>query len=396
MHKSKEFFNHFIMRYGRYLVALLSLALILVRRDMLKVDFIIVVLSFLIIFHAKNGILKKVLLLALIIRVLFLLWDIFVMPLPETGPGSDAVMFEEIAWQWAEKGILNVISHFTSGAFMYSWVVAILYSFFGRNLFLVRYINVFISVVSILLVYRIAGKYLERKKLLFGFNMRCLSSINLFLLITYREVFIVFFIFLGSFSFLLWTEQERFTYILISELSFVLSMGFHLGMIIGIFIGALVSIVYMIKFLKKRELKQAKKSILVFIVISLIITVVFLTGFGFEKIPSELSDVSVDLAKIQITAARDRAAYLTGLKVQNKLDIILQFPIRFAYFLFAPFFWMVKVPIDIIGFLDGLMYLVLTILILFKFRDLFKEQKFACFNLSFLFFEIWSFSLTTS
>jgi len=125
------------------------------------------------------------------------------MPLPETGPGSDAVMFEEIAWQWAEKGILNVISHFTSGAFMYFMGCCYSLFFFGRNLFLVRYINVFISVVSILLVYRIAGKIFGKKEAtISALICAVFPALIYFSLFTYREVFIVFLYLLGSFSFL--------------------------------------------------------------------------------------------------------------------------------------------------------------------------------------------------
>ena len=59
--------------------------------------------------------------------------------------------------------------------------------------------------------------------------------------------------------------------------------------------------------------------------------------------------------------ARDRAAYLTDLKIASPVDLVYAVPLKAIYFLFAPFPWQISAPVDFVGAFDGLLYLGLTV-----------------------------------
>ncbi len=95
----------------------------------LLVDLSFVLAGFLVIifFFPKKA--RKILLLSFTIRILFIIIDQCIYPLPKSGPGSDAYMFESRGWLWSQNGITWLMKNFTSGAHMYSWFMLCLFNF---------------------------------------------------------------------------------------------------------------------------------------------------------------------------------------------------------------------------------------------------------------------------
>ena len=76
---------------------------------------------------------SRILFVALILRILLLFFGNYIIPLP--GSTSDAVQFENKAWEIAQGGFFSLLSNFKFDPFIvFSWFHAIPYSIFGRSL----------------------------------------------------------------------------------------------------------------------------------------------------------------------------------------------------------------------------------------------------------------------
>ena len=100
-----------------------------------------------------------ILIVALTLRVLFILFgNIFILP----DSGGDAIHYEKQAFIWSQGGFLNVFNYFPgiSTRFL-SWIIALLFSLFGRSFLMAQSLSLFFGMASIflgrLLVKRIWG-----------------------------------------------------------------------------------------------------------------------------------------------------------------------------------------------------------------------------------------------
>lgn len=362
----------------------------------LLVDLSFVLAGFLVIifFFPKKA--RKILLLSFTIRILFIIIDQCIYPLPKSGPGSDAYMFESRGWLWSQNGITWLMKNFTSGAHMYSWFIALVYSIFGRNSFLIQFLNSLFGTFIVYNIYLIAKNiWSEKEGNISAWICAFFPTLIYFSVLPFREVPIVFLFTLGLFFFLKWVKESKIPYVFISQCFFALSMGLHTGMI-----WVITFPIFEVSYEIALALKTKNRSILVkktfaFLIVLFIFLIVFSTGFGFEKMPNNTSNVISSLEEEQENAARDRAAYLVGLSIQKNIDIIWQVPLRIIYFLFAPFIWMVKIPIDLLGFFDAIFYIALSLLIIFSLKIIVKS-KYVLILLVFLLGEIIIFALTTS
>jgi hypothetical protein len=98
------------------------------------------------------------------------------------------------------------------------------------------------------------------------------------------------------------------------------------------------------------------------------------SGWGTEKLNTE-EGLSVDvITNSQEAASRDRAGYLRNFQSSSPVLVIVQAPIRIAYFLFTPFPWQVTEAADLVGLVDGLLYLTMVI-IYFRRRRMLMDNK---------------------
>ena len=76
---------------------------------------------------------SKILFVALLARVTFLLLGHYFITLPDST--ADAETFEIVAWRIGQDGFLSVISNYQGpSARFISWLLAIPYSLFGRSI----------------------------------------------------------------------------------------------------------------------------------------------------------------------------------------------------------------------------------------------------------------------
>ena len=86
------------------------------------------------------------------------------------------------------------------------------------------------------------------------------------------------------------------------------------------------------------------------------------TGVGVEKLWILIRDFDIGtITSLQAYSARGRGAYLSDVQVTAWLDILWNLPLRVLFFFASPFIWMVSQFRDVLGFLDGLVFLYVVL-----------------------------------
>ena len=128
-----------------------------------------------------------------------------------------------------------------------------------------------------------------------------------------------------------------------------------------------------------------------------IVLFMYKNNIGTEKLYLKSGGVDAEkLAWIQEASAEGRAAYLQGFSSNNIIITIIQLPIRILYFLYTPFIWMIRKPIDILGFFDALLYIYITIKIVKNRKEIKNNHIYLYYILISVIFMIIAFSIGTS
>ncbi|WP_033845250.1 hypothetical protein, partial [Geobacillus thermoleovorans] len=344
----------------------------------------------------KSKIILVILLVAFFLRAGLAFTHAFLIPLPDSQ--ADAIMFERLGWEWANDSDRSIFSNFTTGAFIYSWIISILYMFTDRSPLMIQGINVFLGTISVYLVWLITMKITNANKRVSGFAALIVAlwpTLNLYSALTMREEWISFFTIIGIYYSVLWWEKNKIIYFLVSISSFLGSLSFHSGMVSFLVIYCcLILFRWFSSFLQNKGNSFIRQSLLLMFMAGIIVFVLF-TSFGLEKLGKIMNDGLEGLSDQQEIAARSRAAYLSNLTIQSPVDFVWMTPIRVLYFLFAPFPWMITNLVDVIGFVDSLMIMWLFYGI-YKNKESIYKNKSALIILLFLIGGIIVFAIGTS
>ncbi|QZA32872.1 glycosyltransferase family 39 protein [Hydrogenibacillus sp. N12] len=331
-----------------------------------------------------------VLLMALILRTALALIHAFVVPLPDSQ--ADAVMYHHTAEMWSSEGLGGALKHFTTGAFLYSWVLAVIYSLTGPVELAGQSLNVLLGVASVYLVWRIAmcltnGDVRTAKRA--AWIAAFFPTLNLYSAITMREAFIVFFFLLGTLYIINWSQNWSPVQFVKGTAAYLASGFFHTGMFMSIItLGFLLSSMQAYKLLKQRgRLSLKLLGAAVFLVFAA--AVVLMTGWGMDKI-----GIAKNISYFHEYTSSERAGYLQSMTVESPLDLIWQAPIRLFYFLFAPFPWMVRSAIDLFGLVDALLYFLMTSMIIGRWKNI--DSRALKFSLAVVAVGLLAFALATS
>jgi len=320
----------------------------------------------------KNSHIKNPLMIALFIRVVLALVQFYLFPLPDST--ADAVTFERVAWEMTSQG--NLIDSFTTGAYMYSWIISVFYSLFGvRSPLFMQSVNVFLGVMIVFNVYKITELIYKDKKVskIAAFISAIYPTMALYSAITLREAFFTYFATAGMIFFVKWLRRNGIITFLISNLLFLISSLFHTAGFFLIFSAFVILLIKLFKTFKKKEF-PFKKIVLVFVGI-LLILVMFTTGIGLNKIIGLLNAENFEEALIttQLNYQSGRSAFPSFLTPNSVEGIIVLSPIRLLYFVFSPFIWDISAAGDIFGLIDALI-LIYIFLNIFKFKK-YKQYK---------------------
>lgn len=312
-----------------------------------------------------------ILVIAFIIRVVVLFWDlygrrIFVLP----NSGADSEMYYRYSVLISEN--LSLLGN-TRGR-IYSDINGLLFYLIGPQRIFGQYMNVLIGILTIFVIYKIlclVNINEQVKKIIiciiaFFPNSIIMSAIFL------REAIPTFFVSLSLYYFIRWFSETKMIYMILAFVMLGISSVFHSG-VIGIILGYTFTFLFYKR--GKNKFMFSRKTITSFILIIIMFSLAF-TVFGsmifvkFQKV-EEFNDIY----QVATPNGAGDSAYLTGLQINNLLQLAIYGPIKSIYFLFSPLPLDWRSMIDVISFFtDSILYLG-SILYFIKNRKKLGDRK---------------------
>ena len=322
--------------------------------------------------------LATILYVALCVRLVVIFFGNYLGPLPDSM--GDTGYFESKAWAWSQDGFFGVLSYYPSdkSSLLMSWMHAFLYSLTGRNVILLQSFSLLLGMGSVLLGSRLAHKiWSEKISIKVGWILALYPTLVLYSCLVLREPYVWFFLLVALYGIVCWSKDGGFKSLIIIFIGFSGATISHGGMFVGGFVFLIILVLfYFIKIIK--SLKFLKISINSLTILSLlIITMFYLVSldsipklgsvkriFDFERLVTEISDRNIN-----------RAAFPEWTIPKTSFELIYKAPIRIIYFIFSPFLWDIKKFSHLLGFFDGIFYLMLFILFIKNFKSIWSNRS---------------------
>lgn len=310
--------------------------------------------------------LKIIIWAASLIRIISVLIHEYILKLPDGT--KDAIRFEANAWNYSQLPFSDFLHSFNSvsKAYTFTWFLSFFYRIFGRSTLLLETIHIFISLASIVIVYKLSwllsSNALKSKQsaAIFAF----FPTIILYSVIILREVYIVFFILLISLFIVKWLKSNQIKFALVSMLLFLPLYFLHGGLMIGAVMFFIILIYISIKDIyrafKNNHLLVPQMVFILFVLITIGIAINGLTTFNIPYLGS-ISQV-LTLSRIFFQAEVTNlggSAYPGWLIPFSMSSFVLLIIPRLIYFLFSPFLWDIKAINHLLGFVDAFLVLFL-------------------------------------
>lgn len=378
------------MLYNDNLIILLILSLLVILMTLLSMSgnleylnvVMMLVASFTVMFIQMyyNKEIATVLLLAYILRVAMAFFYTFF-----GDPDPDR--YGEIAFEMYKSGLASTLKSIPSGAYIYSWFVSIIYSLFGASELMIRIFNAFLSTMVVKYVYLLAKELFGKRVSIKAAKIVAIypSLIRFSGSFPNREPMILFMTVVAIYMFYLFYAKGRGTYILLSIPLILVSVALHTSMFI-LFLMLIVVGFAGVKnqFKKQNSTKNSmtEKMLFVFLVLlflmlssSIFFFLVARFQWGMEKL--NLVVIGNGLETFFESRTGARTAYLTGIRFSNPVLEVLFVPVRVIYFLYTPFIWMVRTPLDMLALFDGVAYFIFTYKAVktYKLIDTFDEKN---------------------
>ena len=324
--------------------------------------------SFFVVFKLRQQGLAAIAVLACLSRLIMCFAGLFIV-LPFGG--DDAKTFERIAQVWSQGSFSQVLETFDlSGSYVFSSVVAVFYWLLEVNIAIPVFINgiagVFIFYFSMILAKTV---WPDRKNnLIFGLLIALHPMLNVDSAITLRENLIILFLVMSAFSLVSYIKYRSFRHLFLYMLLAIFSAFFH-GAIV-LFIAGLP--LYLIFFSGSFSYHSKVFVALAFSIFLFLF--LFYADLGKVEVMQEEGFSVETLAEVQLSRKDAATIYLQGMVPNNAFDIVWQTPLRMINFLFQPFPWRVTDPRYVVVFLDAILWVFITAILVRNFRDI-KENK---------------------
>ena len=333
-----------------------------------------------------------VLIIALLVRLLLSLINIYVFPLPDSQ--YDAWHFEEQAAILALGGFESV-SHlsFMPGSDFYRNLIAFIYLVLDRSKLLIQSINIAVSLLIFINVWALYKEVWGPKcsNKLFYF-MAVFPSFALYSVVTLREIYITFFLSLIMLNIIRWYKYKSLKYYYIGLLACVIGMFFHGS--IGIYLIVLFFLMALNIF-KDRSM-TSKRFIFSSLTLLALLYFSYIENIVIPKIGyfNDLLNLPDIIIHSMSQKAVGRLGYPDWIIPQNKIDLVWSIPAYTFMFLCAPFLWDTPTLIGIFSAIDVYLYLFLFVLI-WKKRSQIRSNDLSKVILFFLIITIIFFGLGT-
>ncbi len=292
------------------------------------------------------------------LRGLVAVFGYYVVPLPQSQ--SDAVDFVELASSLTSRGVIDIISSLTPGAYSYSRLLSLIFKQLGSSVLLGKSINVLIGTLTIYVVF-ISSRRLwsPNTATRAAWIVALYPSLILYSSITLREAPIQLSLALFAYYLIRW-EQNKKTYLLLLSFGwFICASVLYSGFIVIIpLLVVLISIHLVInEFPTQKRLIQISCWIIV-----LAGMLLYSSGSAIEVrklrfLPNHVSSASTVLEEVgRFSEQRMRGdlhfpAFLTVSYVSE----LWKLPLKSVYFLFTPFPWQVRSVQEVLGLLRSML-----------------------------------------
>ena len=319
---------------------------------------------------------SNILFIALISRVLLIIFGHYITPLPDST--ADARTFHFTAVYMSNEGFSYVFSRFEGPSPQFiSWVLAIPYSLFGKSILMAQSISLLFGIGSIILGWKIACEiWNDKVGRKVAWTIALFPSLALYSVLVLRETYMVFFLLLALYGITLWVKTNSFKSILIAIFGFTSATFFHGAMIVGgIIFTTIVGVISFIRFIKSLKSYYFDYKSFILITIYVISLGLYLTNkisVPYLGTFENSTDVNI-LQKRTDVATRGTASWPEWTTINSPTEMFYKAPIRSIYLVFAPFPWDINKLRHLIGMFDGLLYMYLSFLILFNIKLILKD-----------------------
>ncbi|MBQ3069100.1 MAG: glycosyltransferase family 39 protein [Clostridia bacterium] len=302
----------------------------------------------------EREIVKTVLIVSFMLRLLILMWDvyardIFILPNSE----GDAQAYFEISSSYAWGGRRNTVDlgHFP-------FYTGQLFKYIGQQRLTVQFINMYLAMCSLVMVYRILCKLgispeVREKTMLIAAFLPNLMMITTFFL---QESVISFCIITALYMFTCWWKKGGLLYLALTVAFSLLGSLLHMGALV-VALGTLVMLALVGN--KERHLKISVSKIVMMVVIGFAFLLVLVSsGDTFTgKIRGE-DGLTAESILYEVNVRTDGgASYSVGIQgLPPAVDLVVNTPIRMVYFIFSPLPWMWRGLGDILAFFGSTIF----------------------------------------
>ena len=300
------------------------------------------------------------------LRFLMVIWYSLSEDTDPDGYGMRAVAY-------AFQPIGDVLASMPTGAYIYSWLISFLYRVFGESPMMIRAINALMSSVAILFAYDLMQRLSDRSsaRLAAAFLALFPSLLRFSASFASRESLFVFLILLVVRELYAFYSEGRVPALILATFAFILGCIVHTAFF-------MLGILFIYAILKGTVASRNAWWIARMIGMTALAAIVLLlmaNGIGTEKFYLDQGGLSLEkLNWISESSAMGRASYLKGFTSNRPILFLLLIPVRVAYFLFAPFVWMVRTKADALGLFDALLYLFVMILLVGNLLDILRRS----------------------
>lgn len=285
-------------------------------------------------------------------RALLAIIDMYIYPMPGLTDG--------FSWYWgavsmAKEGFWAVMTMINTGTSLYIWFMAVMYSLFPPSRLMIQEINALFGALIIYNVWQITWLVWKdaQAALRAAWFAALFPSLILYSSTLLREVAVAYPLSLGVLFLVRWMQDRKANNMIKAAAALLVSMSFHSGGVGILFAGAFWVVGSWLKAVVTGSYVNFARKTAAMIVSIGAVVFVFASGFAMDKFSHiDANDVK-SLQYSQNVYSHGRTVYLEDLRADTGPELAVQSPIRMAYFLFAPFPWMISTPSDVVGFIDA-------------------------------------------
>lgn len=291
---------------------------------------------------------------------------------------ADADYYAVYAARYAAMPLKDAIVNMPKSAYWYSWIVSFLFRIFGECFTPVRAMNLALSMCCVYITVDLAEMLYQDTQITRCAAMWMALFPNLIRFSSYfanREPMLMLFMLLYlKYSYRYYVDST-FRSLFLSVFFLIPAMILHTSMV------AMMALTILIIMTRKSGTTHKVVNVLAkgILAAGMIAAFVYMlvNGIGTEKFGvSGGVELSISgISRVGNLSASGRAAYLQGVTFTSPWLTLLFLPVRVIYFLYTPFAWMVSEAVDVLGLLDAVLYMFLTIYVFRKQRQLKRQPQ---------------------